>query len=246
MALSGELERQGNWLFRWRSYLPLLGMPVAVAAMASVHWPFGSFEFHQAWEILCLAVSFAGLAIRAITVGHAPIGTSGRNTTEQVAWSLNTTGMYSIVRHPLYFGNYLIGLGAVFVPFVWWLPLLYSTAYWLYYERIMLAEEAFLQQQFGKTFEQWSNATPTFVPKLSLWRRPAEPFSLRFVLRKEYTGLAVVVLLHTAIEISEHLVIDHRFIMEPIWKAFFAAGTSAYLLLRFLKRKTRILDVPER
>ena len=32
--------------------------------------------------------------------------TSGRNTHDQVADSLNTSGIYSIVRHPLYVGNF--------------------------------------------------------------------------------------------------------------------------------------------
>ncbi len=58
-----------------------------------------------------MVISFFGLALRVIVVGHAPYGTSGRNTREQVADTLNTTGMYSIVRHPLYLANYLIILG---------------------------------------------------------------------------------------------------------------------------------------
>ncbi len=90
MALKTELERQGHWLFRWRSYLPLVCLPVAFAVLGNMRWPFGSFRFHEIWEWVCLGVSFAGLGVRVATVGHAPAGTSGRNTGGQVAWTPNT------------------------------------------------------------------------------------------------------------------------------------------------------------
>ena len=49
-----------------------------------------------------------------LCVGFTPRGTSGRNTKEgQVAESLNTLGMYSMCRHPLYLGNLLMWLGIV-------------------------------------------------------------------------------------------------------------------------------------
>ncbi len=33
MTLREELESTGNWLFRWRSYLPLFVMPVLFLAL---------------------------------------------------------------------------------------------------------------------------------------------------------------------------------------------------------------------
>jgi hypothetical protein len=33
MALREDIEKQGNWLFRWRSYLPLLVMPLFIIAL---------------------------------------------------------------------------------------------------------------------------------------------------------------------------------------------------------------------
>ena len=110
-----------------------------------------------------MVISFAGLILRVLIVGRAPIGTSGRNTREQAANTLTTTGMYSIVRHPLYLANYIIIIGFVMEFHVWWLVLLITCIYALYYERIMLAEEAFLREQFGDAFETWAAATPAFT-----------------------------------------------------------------------------------
>ncbi len=112
MALVEELEADGNWLFKWRSYLPLT---LLVAALALVPFKGGAggeaAQPHEWWEWVCLAVSALGLLIRAATIGCAPKGTSGRNTGQQVAHRLNSSGLYSVVRHPLYLAYAISHLG---------------------------------------------------------------------------------------------------------------------------------------
>ena len=49
---------------------------------------------------VCLLVAFSGVAVRALTIGFTASDTSGRNPEGQVADSLNTTRMYSLVRNP--------------------------------------------------------------------------------------------------------------------------------------------------
>lgn len=246
MGLEKELIKQGNWLFRWRSYLPLLFLAPLVIGVATMRWPLGSYPLHEAWEFISIGVSLLGLAVRVVTIGHTPVGTSGRNTRSQVADSLNTTGIYATVRHPLYLGNFLIGLGAVMVPLEWPLVAVYTLAFWLYYERIMLAEEAFLQKQFGQEFRRWAARTPAFVPALWNWTRPSLPFSPRNVLKREYTALALIVLLHSMIETAEHLVIDHRLKVEPLWLSALSLTALAYFALRYLKNNTQLLHVEGR
>ena len=103
MALREDMEKQGGWLFRWRSYLPLLGIPVFIIAIRQsgvLEKNFGD-AVGDFWGSCAIAISFLGLFVRGITAGYAPRGTSGRNTKSQVAEVLNTTGMYSISRNPL-------------------------------------------------------------------------------------------------------------------------------------------------
>ena len=111
----------------------------------------------------------------------------------QVAESLNTTGLYSVVRHPLYLGNFLMWLGVALFPRSLSFVAAVVFAFWLYYERIMIAEEAFLRERFGERFDAWADRTPAFIPSLRRWTRPRLAFSLRKVLRKEYNGLLAVV-----------------------------------------------------
>ncbi|MBP1885245.1 methyltransferase family protein [Sinorhizobium mexicanum] len=109
-----DIVHQGNWFFRWRSYVLLITIPIAFLVLSQgepIELRFGDgADF--VYEGFCLALALVGLAIRAFTVGHAPKGTSGRNTRKQIAESLNTTGMYSLCRNPLYFGNAVIYLAA--------------------------------------------------------------------------------------------------------------------------------------
>jgi hypothetical protein len=210
-----------------------------------MNWPVGSYRFHEVWEIFCLAISFAGLAVRIIAIGYVPEDTSGRNTRSQLAMSLNTTRIYSTVRHALYLGNFLIGLGAVLIPFEWWLPLLYAAVYCVYYERIMYAEESFLHLRFGEAFTLWASSTSAFWPRLSQWRRPERAFSWRMVLRREYTGLIIVALLHTSAELIKHWVIDNQFRFELPWAVFLIGSLITYLVLRALKKHTQILSCVE-
>ena len=100
------------------------------------------------------------LAIRAYTIGHTPKGTSGRNTKKQVANALNTTGAYSLVRNPLYLGIFFMGLGVALFAHLWWLTLIYVLAFWLYYERVIFAEEAYLRDKFGAEYLSWADRTP--------------------------------------------------------------------------------------
>ena len=107
-------------------------------------------------EIIFLAVSLLGQLIRIFTVGFAPKNTSGRNTVNgQIADELNTTGIYSLIRHPLYLGNFFMWLGPVlFLRSVGFL-IVFFLLYWLYYERIMFAEEQFLRRKFGEVYDKW-------------------------------------------------------------------------------------------
>jgi protein-S-isoprenylcysteine O-methyltransferase Ste14 len=245
MALVDEFRSQGQWLFRWRSYLPIVLIGLIALAIRQANGTFLT-PLHEGIEYIGLGISLVGLLVRVITVGFTPTGTSGRNTKRQIAEELNTTGVYSIVRHPLYLGNFLIGLGVSCVLLVWWLPVIYSLVFWVYYERIMFAEEAYLRQQFGANYESWASQTPAFWPRVSGWRRPSLPFSMRNVLRREYTGLIVVILGHAGVELAELVVQEHRIVWEAFWGVALFGGLAVYFALRHLKRHTELLEVPGR
>jgi protein-S-isoprenylcysteine O-methyltransferase Ste14 len=251
--LKDDLRRQGAFLFRWRSYLPLLLLPVALTAASqsgSVERLFGP-HWENVWEIFCAVISFAGLGVRALTVGFVPTGTSGRNTHGQVADVLNTSGMYSIVRNPLYLGNFLMLLGCAMLPGIAWFVVVTCTFFALYYERIIYTEETFLQEKFGDAYTTWASRTPAFFPNRKLWRAPEMQFSWLTVLRREYSGLYAIATALAAIVfacdmLGEREPVDFWLKTESGWLWLFVSASIVYLVLRTLKRNTNLLSVEGR
>lgn len=246
MALQDEFARSGQWLFRRRSFLPLLLTPLVAFQMRDFTFPDGSHVQDTVWDLFCLAIALAGIAVRILTVGHTPVGTSGRNTRTLAARTLNTTGMYSIVRHPLYLGNCLIWMGIALFPRSGGLALTVALAFWLYYERIMFAEEIFLREKFGSAFDRWAAQTPAFLPDPRRWQPSPLPFSLRSVLRREYSGVFAVIVSMSLLDLIGERMVLHKWRMETFWMVLLLAAALLYLTVRTLKRKTRILDVAGR
>src|SRR5680860_43615 len=102
MALRNELRSQGDFLFKYRSYLPLSLFIVALFVYIQSQFKLQGIDNSQyeLYELACIVVSLFGLFIRFLAVGFSADNTSGRNTlVGQVADSINTTGLYSICRH---------------------------------------------------------------------------------------------------------------------------------------------------
>jgi len=239
----------GLWLFRWRSYLPLLMIALLLGGFLQFHYWLDSDRSNEIWEFSSLGVALLGLALRIVTVGFVPRGTSGRGTRRLNASELNTTAMYSIVRHPLYLANFVIWLG---VLLFFHNPLLLAVgalAYWLYYERIIVAEEAFLERTFGASFAAWAAETPALLPRPPWrwrWRKAGLHFSWRSVLRREYSTFFAIIATFTALQITGDAIVQHRLRVEPAWIAVFCFGAAAYLALRTVKKVTSLLDEPGR
>lgn len=246
VALREELEQSGNWLFQRRGVLPVFLICAALVTMRGYEYPQHNEKLDHAWEALCLLVSFTGLGLRALTVGFTPRNTSGRNTEKQEADTLNTTGIYSLVRNPLYLGNFCMYLGIALLTWNWWLVLVYVLVFCLYYERIIFAEEEFLRATFGQQYSDWADRTPILIPRLSGYRPPDLPFSLKNVLRREYNGFFALILVMFLFELVGDLSATRHLQFDTYWLALFAFGFVVWVVLRTLKKKTKFLNVDGR
>jgi protein-S-isoprenylcysteine O-methyltransferase Ste14 len=242
MALREEMEQQGQWLFRWRSYLPLVALPLVLIEVVRT----AAAPVERWWWPFCALVSLAGLGIRIQIAGHVPKQTSGRNTVRQMAAALNTTGFYSVARHPLYLGNLLIWLGISLTARSAWVTLLILLIFWVYYERIMLAEEEYLRRRFGEEFERWAAATPAILPKWSAWRSPSLSFSLRAAVRREYSSLFAAAATFVFLDLVRDSVARGAIYLAPPDAAVVAVGAVLYGALILVKKKTTLLHVEGR
>lgn len=250
MALIEEFDKSGNWLFRWRSYLPLV-LYILAAMVIVFEWDEHMPVFDDTWATGCLAVSLFGQLIRAVTVGFTPKGTSGRNTKEgQVAETLNTKGIYSTVRHPLYLGNFFMWLGIIIYVGNWWFTVVCCLLFWLYYERIMFAEEFFLRNKFGKPYLDWAEKTPAFFPAMGRWQSAGWHFSIKNVLKREYNGFFAIFVSFALLDMLKNYVrfgfISRDEILSPFWIYALAISFVIFIVLRSLKKYTKVLDVKGR
>ena len=245
MALVQTFEKQGNFLFKYRGQFPLILFFIAVPFIFLTDYSGITDANEKIYTIISVFLSSLGFLIRFYTIGTTPKGTSGRNTKEQVAEVLNSTGIYATVRHPLYLGNYLIWIGIstfVFSPFF---ILLLSLLFWIYYERIMYAEERFLEKRFGEEYLNWSNKIPTFIPNFSLYKKSLIPFSIKTVLRREYSGILACVIGFCFVDVLRNYKIgEELFSKNMIY--IFGSTLIISILLRTIKRNTQILNEKDR
>lgn len=249
MALIEEFERTGSWLFRWRSFLPLV--LYGLSGLVIIAGLDRQMDHTASWWIgICLGISLLGQTIRALTIAYTPKDTSGRNTRAgQVAAELNTSGMYSVCRHPLYLGNFFMWLGIMLYTGSGWLSLVFVLLFWLYYERIMFAEEAFLRKKFGPSYLRWSEQVPPFLPRPGRWKPASSRFSLRNVLKREYNGFFAIFVSFALIDVLKNAMDQRAWsptLIQPFWMYGLLGAFVVFLTLRTLKKRSRLLHVEGR
>ncbi len=245
-----EIEAQGLWLFRYRSTLPLVLLLAGFSLnlyseFTQQGYILDGSPFSVYYEYICLLISLLGLGIRVYTVGHTPKNTSGRNTAGQLADSLNTSGAYSLLRHPLYLGNFFMWLGPAMLTANFWFIGLFCFIYWVYYERIMFAEEQFLRSKFGVIYTDWAKNVPAFIPSFKNYKKPNISFSWKKVLKKEKNGLVATFMIFSLFDISEKLV-KGTYNYDYVLAGLSVATLIIYLVLRHLKHKTQLLNEDNR
>ncbi|EQA36111.1 phospholipid methyltransferase [Leptospira inadai serovar Lyme str. 10] len=252
MALIEELDKQGIFLFRWRSYIPGFILLLSLYALKDYQFLNGSYEINLYYAAACFFVSLLGLFVRCFVIGYAPARTSGRNTKEQIADVVNREGIYSLVRHPLYLGNFLLYLGPILYLRDLPLLLVFALFFGFYYERIMFTEEKFLREKFGREYLDWADNVPAFLPKGKGYVKPQLSFSFKNVLKREYPSLFGIVVIFVLFDFCASFLNNFgswtapwEVITEPqIW--VFGIGAGFYIIVRVVVKTTRWLQVEGR
>jgi protein-S-isoprenylcysteine O-methyltransferase Ste14 len=245
MALVHEFEISGNWLFKRRSWLPVFMIAAGIIMMYLGNRQAIIFDMRD--ELIFLGVSLFGQIIRILTIGFTPKNTSGRNTINgQLADELNVTGIYSIVRHPLYLGNFFMWLGPVLFLKSLGVTFVFALIYWLYYERIMFAEEQFLRRKFGDVYDRWSEKVSPFIPWSFKFISPGLPFSIRNVLKREYNSFINIFVIFTLLDLFRNYFLSERIYLTSMWIWLFVSAGVIWLVIRTIHKRTKWLEVEGR
>lgn len=242
MALQEQLKRQGDYLFKYRGYLPIIFLFLALAVRG--HYVLYSSNnstvisiISEYMQSIAIYIGLFGVLIRLYTVGYTPKNTSGRNTSEgQIAEKLNTTGLYSLTRNPLYVGNFFMWMGLVFYIGIIWFFLLFICSYWIYYERIVFAEEVFLRKKFKESYLQWASETAVFIPKKFSYTHPKKSFSWKkIVIKEKSTILMFFLVFFTLQQFSAFFEFNTTHIEFSQITYGFLGSISFYLLIKSLE-----------
>lgn len=85
--------------------------------------------------------------------------------------TLITTGPYALIRHPLYTGTFLIGLGFALMGRQMYIILIYVAAFIYFYLEKFKKEEKHLSDKFGAEFETYKRYVPAFIPGLYIFSK---------------------------------------------------------------------------
>ncbi len=160
------------------------------------------------WTVLFFAVWFLAepsglyasllggvLVLIGQTLRFWAAGCIARYRGEQVgAQRLATWGPYSLVRNPLYVGNWFIGAGWGMIA-GWKALLLFVVSFWVVYCLFIVPyEEDFLLRTFGEDYARYSESTGRFIPRSFSPERLRGPFDAAVLWRSERHSLLVTLL----------------------------------------------------
>lgn len=224
----------GNFLFKHRSFTPVPLIVLVFVIFKPVDLGGANFFIN-----LCgFMASMSGELIRVIAVGYAHSGTSGRESFLK-ADALNTTGIYSLVRNPLYIGNFLIFSGLLVVFANIWAEVIVAVFLIMQYYFIILSEEDFLRKKYGKEYEDYCGRVRRLIPAFKNYEKTSNSFDLRKVIFKESDSVFNMLAIYLLV-----LVYKERFFSGSIKHPFLFIIPGAVLVLSYIlvkivkKRKT--------
>ena len=171
-----------RWIYRYRGVL--LAPPLLLALFSH----FQESESRLVWPI-GITLILMGIGIRVLAQQHIHHKIKARQ-------DLTTTGLYSIIRNPLYVANTLICLGTIVVSEeIWLVPVMLLYCCGLY-SLVVRYEEVSLLKTYGESYREYLSEVPRWIPKNLRFRNGAliNPQHFFHALAAESSCLLILVL----------------------------------------------------
>lgn len=173
----------GDLCFRFRA---ISVVPIVLICFF-VFSPNDPGKYNTLLNVLGFIIALFGGLTRMTSVGFSKPVTSGRENYLK-AENLNTSGLYSLVRNPLYVGNFFIYNGILIAYSSIYALVLLNVFFVFNYYFIIFSEENFLKKQFGAEYENYLKRVPSVVPNFKEYKKNEGKFSfLKVILREKNT-----------------------------------------------------------
>ena len=77
---------------------------------------------------------------------------------------LATRGPYALSRNPLYFGNFILGIGIAIAANHLYSYIIFAIYYFVFFPALMVMENNRMREKFGEKYEKWSKGLNSFFP----------------------------------------------------------------------------------
>lgn len=111
-----------------------------------------------------------------------------------------------------------------------------------YYERIIAAEELFLQNKFGSSYEIWAKKNPAFFPRNLTFKNPDLKFSFKTVIVREKASLLAAVTGVYLMKLGAIFIGGEKAPLDSAYNWALGLTVSVYILTKILA-KSGLLSV---
>jgi protein-S-isoprenylcysteine O-methyltransferase Ste14 len=147
----------------------LIGRVVLAFAFILNLFTAGHFTSEMFIHHFCDSLGLVLLGICLLGRVYCTMQIGGRKSTELV-----TTGIYSVVRNPLYFFTFVGILGIGIISNQITVFAMVTIGFFLVYIPLIKREENFLQERFGAAFTSYLQRVPRLMPDFNLYNPPGE------------------------------------------------------------------------
>ena len=232
----GVLIRAGNFLFRYRNY----AFPAFLLVLVAAFPPHAS---GRATVLAALVLAVLGEGLRAAVVGLAYIKRGGVDK-KVYAERLVVEGLFAHCRNPLYVGNALLLAALLVLANNVWIFVIGAAFFVFAYAAIVAAEENYLRNKFGATYEDYCRRVNRWIPDFRGIGATLKSmqFNWRRVILKEYSSvyswIVVALLLETVKTLRAAGPADSAY-LESLAAVFLVASVA--LVAVYVAKKSRLL-----
>jgi len=222
----------GNFLFKYRSFTPIPLIVIVFIFFRPVIDP----ALDNILTAVGLLVLILGELIRIFSVGYSFSGTSGRENFLR-ADNLNVSGIYSIVRNPLYIGNLLIYTGLLIAYSNVYALLFFDVLLILQYYSIIKAEESYLEKTYGDEYKKYKSSIYSIFPTFSKYIKPVNKFNRLKVLLKENDSVFNALVIFGLIIMFKGYIVSGRILHDKSYAVYFGILIISYILIKLIKKR---------
>lgn len=233
----------GNFFFKYRNFLFIflyaaLLIPSPKIFTAEAFGP----NYYMIPVVFGLLITIIGQIVRGATIGLTYVPREGNNKNVHAS-ELITQGLFRHCRNPLYVGNIMMLLGLGVLANSYYYLTIFIPGFLFIYQSIVLAEENFLGNKFGKEYQ-------SYCARVNRWFFNASDLGSTFRMmrfdskRWMFTEYNIVFIWISGVTIMllmkhPHLTSNDEILRNSLLGGMMAFWTAGYLFIRYLKKSKR-------